>query len=386
MDPIQAVTEMNTAWKELKSTFETERAEVKEHGRALGETVAKIELLQKTLDSEAKRLNEIETKLARPRVEAAIEGAKEANPTFKAFGSYLRKGREGLSPEEAKALSVGDDTTAGYLAPTEYLREIVKASLLFSPVRQFARVIQTSAKDVELPKRTAQFAASWVAETGTKSETTGLTYGLWKIPNHELHARVDVSNPMLEDSAFNLESELAMEFSEQFGIAEGTAFVTGTGVGKPQGFIEGGLSSTNSGDADLLTSDGIYDLVYAVKTPYHAGAIFGAAASTIGAIRKLKDGNGQYLWEPALALGQPSTLLGRPVVEMTDMAAVAASAKPIVFGDFRRGYAIVDRIGMSILRDPYSAASTNQVRFYARKRVGGQVILAEALRLQNISA
>lgn len=284
--------------------------------------------------------------------------------------------------DEFKALSVSIDTAGGYLAPIELVREIIKGETEISPVRALARVRTTAMKAVSIPKRKGQFAAQWVSEQGTKAETPGLSYGLEEIPTSEIYALVDISNQMLEDSAFNMESEISMEASEQFALAEGTAFVTGNGVGKPQGFlVNAEVGSTVSGAAATITADGLLTLKHAIKTAYTRNANFVMNRTTLGSVRKLKDNTGQYLWMPGIANGKPNTIDGDPYVEMPDMPGEGAGLKPVAYGDFRRAYTWVDRITMEMLRDPYTQATGGNVRFIIRKRVGGQVTLAEAIRV-----
>jgi HK97 family phage major capsid protein len=288
--------------------------------------------------------------------------------------------------DEYKSLSVSNDTAGGYLAPVELVREIIKAETLMSPVRSLARVRQTANKSVQIPKRTGQFAAQWVAEQGSRSETTGLTYGLEEIPTHEVYALVDISNQMLEDSAFNMNDEISMEASEQFAVAEGTAFVTGNAVGKPEGFMtNSSVAETVSGTAaNIADSDGqangLLTLKHAIKTAYAVNGTWVMNRTTLGAVRKLKDGDKNYIWMPGIALGKPNSIDGDPYVELPDMPSEGANLYPIAYGDFRRAYTWVDRISMEMLRDPYTQATSGNVRFIMRKRVAGQVVLAEAIR------
>ena len=240
-----------------------------------------------------------------------------------------------------------------------------------------------------MPSRTATFSAVFVAEQGTRSETTGYTTQQEEIPTHEMYALVDISEQLLEDSVFNLEAEMQQEFATQFAKAEGTKFITGTGVGAPEGItINGDVGTTNSGNGTALTANGLLDLVHAIKSDYTNNATFVFNRTTLAAIRKLQDTAGQYVFQAGMLLtgGVPNTILGYPYVEMPDMPDVAASAKPVAFGDFSRGYMIVDRVGLAVLRDPFTQATSGNVRYYARKRVGGQVVLAEAIRTQTVSA
>jgi HK97 family phage major capsid protein len=302
-----------------------------------------------------------------------------------ALSETERKSLDGVAAE-MKSLSLSPDTLGGYLAPTEYVREIIKGVVEVTPFRAVARTRQTTQKAIQLPKRTGTFSAQWVQEQGTRSETTGLTYGMDEIPTHEMFALVDITNQMLEDAAFNMEAEVRAEATEQFAKAEGAAFLSGSGVGRPFGFLNNAsIATVNSGAAAALTADGLLSVYYGIKTDYARAAVWMLNRSTIGQIRRLKDGDGEYLWAPGLAGGVPNTINGAPYVEAADMPDVGASAKPVAFGDFRRGYVIVDRIAMEMLRDPYTQATSGAVRMIFRRRVGGQVVLPEAIVLQNVA-
>lgn len=346
------------------------------------------------------RMDQIETAIRRAnRTPAGTAEARDFGPEVKAYFDYLRHGTRdepnananALSREEMKALTVGTDPTAGYLAPVEYAREIIKGEIEFSPLRRIARVRPTSRRALQIPKRTGTFGAVWTAESGTRSETTGLTYGLEEFPTHEMYALVDVSEQMMEDSEFNLEEELQLEFSEQFAVTEGAALVNGDGAGKPEGLLQhADVAETVSGSAGSIAdasgqADGLIDLYHGLKTAYAVNGTWLLNRATLSEVRKLKDGQNNYIWQPGLASGVPNTILGQPYVEVPDMPDVAANAFPIAFGDMRRGYVIVDRINLSVLRDPFTQATSGNVRFIARRRVGGQVVLAEAIRKLKVS-
>jgi len=332
-----------------------------------------------------KRIDELETVLKTPKFETKEE--KKESEEKKIFEKWARKGLDVLTPEEKKVLKLSDDTTGGYLAPTEYVQEIIKGITEYSPVRTVARIRTTSARSIQFPVRKGTFTAQWISETGTKSETTGLKYGLEEIPNHELYAEIIITNQDLEDSAFDLEREIITEISEQFGVAEGKAFISGDAVGKPEGILtNANVGEVVSGNASALTADGIINLAYGLKAVYAKNAIWLMKRDTVRQIRLLKDTNNQYLWQPGLSAGEPSLLLSRPILECPDMPSVAANAYPVVFGDFQRGYIIVDRIQISIQRLVEKYAEQGQIAFLARKRVGGQVVLAEAIKKQKVSA
>jgi HK97 family phage major capsid protein len=256
----------------------------------------------------------------------------------------------------------------GYLAPAEFSREVDKNIVQFSPIRQAARVGATASGSVIIPRRTGAPTAHWVGETETRTET-GSTYGQVEIPVEEIAAYVDVSNKLLEDAAVDIAAEVAFDLAEEFGRIEGVAFVSGDGVKKPSGFMsDANISYTPGGDASAIKADGLIDLYYALKPFYRQRGTWMMNGSTIAAVRKLKDpATGAYLWQPALAAGTPETLLGRPIVEAVDMPDVSGNAFPIAFGDFASGYRIYDRVALSLLRDPYSVATSGLTRFHARR-------------------
>ena len=288
--------------------------------------------------------------------------------------------------EECKALGIGNDTTGGYLAPVEYVREIIKGVTEISPVRSLVRVRSTVNKSINIPKRTGQFAAVWTADQGARSETDGLRWGMLEIPTHEMYALVDISHQNLEDSAFDLEAEVRMECDEQFALAEGTAVVTGNAVGKLEGWMtNSSVAETVSGSAATIAdadgqANGLITLKHAIKTAYTRNASWALNRTTLGSVRKLKDADKGYIWMPGIALGKPNTIDGDPYVEVPDMPSEGANAYPIAYGDFLRAYTLVDRISMQFLRDPYTQATSGNIRFLMYRRLGGQVVLAEAIR------
>ncbi len=293
---------------------------------------------------------------------------------------------------QAKALNVGTDTAGGYLAPTEYVREIIKGVTELSPARAIVRVRNTANKAIQIPKRTGQFAARRVHESGTKSETTGLTYGLEELTAPEMYALIDISNQMLEDSAFDMEAEIRGEASEQFAVKEGAEVVSGTGVGECEGILtNAGVGENNSGAATTIAdadgqANGLLTLKHAIKTAYARNATWVLNRTTIGSVRKLKDADKNYIWMPGIAQGRPNTIDGDPYIEFPDMPNEGAGLYPIAYGDFMRAYTLVDRIVMEMLRDPYTQATSGNIRFIFRRRVGGKVVLAEAIRKLKCSA
>ena len=338
-----------------------------------------------TQDAIKEQMDRMETVMRRPNGGFTD---KQIDAGVKAVDSYCRKGMEGITPDEKKALTVSNDTTGGYLAPPEYIRELIKNITEISPIRGISRVRQTGQRSIQIPKRTGTFAAQWVSEAGTRSETTGWQVGLEEIPAHEMYALVDISEQDLEDSVFNLEAEMQSEFTEQFAKAEGLAFVSGNAVGKPEGILtNASVAESNSGSGTLLTADGLITMVHAIKSDYSRNGTFVFNRGSLAAIRKLKDAAGQYVFQAGMSLSgnMSATILGHSYVEATDMPSIAGGNFPVAFGDFRRGYLIVDRVAMAVLRDPFTQANTGNIRYIARRRVGGQVILPEAIIKQKIA-
>lgn len=353
---------------------------------ALEERITSVEgaiaELKGSADETTKTLTRIETKMNRPGTNEADEDAPKLER--KAFTSYLKSGVEKVPADEVKALVVSNDSSGGYLAPADFTTEVIKGIVEISPIRQAARVGSTASGEVLLPKRTGRPTANWTGETEESSET-GSTYGQIEIPTHEMACYVDVSVKLLEDAAVNVEAEVAFDLAEEFGRLEAVAFLKGDGAKKPRGVMQyDDVPLTKTGNASTLgaaPADTLIDAFYALAPSYRGRAVWLMNGKTLAAIRKLKDtGTGTYLWQPALTAGQPATILGRPVLEDPEMPDIGAAAEPIVFGDFSRAYRIYDRVQLSILRDPYSAAKSGLVRFHARRRVGGGLVLAEALR------
>lgn len=359
-----------------------EVVETKDAPDEIAALTTKIDGLAGDFTKISARLDKVEIKANRPgaTVENKAEGAK-------AFTSFLRRGAERMDPIEVKDLIVSNDTTGGYLAPDEFIRELMRNVVLFSPVRSVARVATIGSGAAILPKRTGRLTASWVGETTTRPETQP-TFGQNRYEVKELACYVDVSVATLEDAAFDIGSELAFDFAEEFGRAEGAAFVDGAGALQPFGFMnDTNIAFTASGSATAITADGLIQLFHDLPTPYRGSATWGMNTSTLGVIRKLKDpGTGTYLlMTSGIANAPATTLLGRPVIELPDMPDIAGNAFPIVLGDFASGYRVFDRVALSVLRDPYSVATSGLVRFHARRRLAAGVAKSEAIRKLKIA-
>jgi HK97 family phage major capsid protein len=372
--------EIHSAFEDFKTLNEA----AKEERSKFGEESA---LLKEQIGKVNDRLDEIEVKQNEVRETATQTNQRDELREWAATGKL---NGSALGSVEVKLMNL-DDTTGnhGVLQNDAYLAEIQKAVVEFSPVRQFARVINIGTTAIDIPRRSTTASASFVGEVATRSETTNPDYELVNIQAHELYARADISQQLLEDAEFDLEAEMAMEFGEQFGVAEGTVFVSGTGTGQPTGLLDtsDGIDgvSANEDTGGTLQVEDLFDLAYGVKAEYARNGAWMLNRATLPLIRAFETSAGGYIWSPSIAPGDPNTILGSPYVEATDLDApsggtFASGAQPIIFGDYRRAYTIVDRTGVQIQRDPFTLAANGQVRYIARKRVGGKVMIAEAAK------
>lgn len=285
-------------------------------------------------------------------------------------------------PAVVNALQIGTDSEGGYLVPDEYERTLVEALEEENIFRQLAKVIQTSSGDRKIPVVATKGTASWIDEEGAFTESDD-SFGQVSIGAYKLGTMIKVSEELLNDSVFDLESYIAREFARRTGNKEEEAFFTGDGSGKPLGILTatgGAETGVTAASSTAVTADELMDLFYSLKSPYRRNAVWVLNDSTIKAVCKLKDGNGQYLWQPSLTAGTPDTILGRPVKTSAYMPAIAAGAKTVAFGDFSY-YWIADRQGRSFKRLNELYAATGQVGFLASQRVDGKMILPEAVKV-----
>lgn len=332
----------------------------------------------------ADRVGKIEAKLNRPGNDNnRSDNDNEPAPERKAFTGYLRSGR--ADAVDTKALRVSTDPSAGYFAPAEFSTEFIRDLVEFSPIRSVASVKQTSQPSVVLGKRTGITNAKWAGENQASDESEP-TFGKQEVPTKEINTHVDVSNQLLQDSVADVEGEVRLALAEDFGAKEGSAFVNGDGALQPKGFMRNdAIQFGLNGHATILSADALISLMYALPAYYRNKGVWMMNGTTLAVIRKLKDGQGNYLWQPSYQAGQPETILSRPVVEAIDMPDVAENAMPIMFGDFA-GYRIVDRIDLSVLVNPYLLATNGMTRFHATRRVGGDVIQPRGFRKLKMAA
>lgn len=372
-----------------------ERAkEIKRLGSATGLTEQKLGEIHAKLDSVEEQISGLETAMQR---KAKLSTVDQKHYTVnqlehkKAFDQFLRKGYDaGLRELEAKAMSTLSDPDGGYLVAVPMSDRIVQYVYESTPMRELAGQVSISTRSFPGMYDTDEADAGWVGETENRTDTKTPQLRQFEIPVHEIYAKPKVTQTLLDDAAFDVESLLARKVSAKFARKQNAAFINGDGIKKPRGLLtypagtnQKQIEQVISGHASALTGDGIINLVGSLKEPYLSNATFLMKRSTLTQIRTLKDGQGNYLWQPNYQLGLAQTLLGYPIRTGEEMPMVAEGALPIAFGDFREAYLIVDRQGVRVLRDPYSAKPF--VEFYHTARVGGDVVNFEAIKLQKIS-
>ncbi|MFG1248004.1 phage major capsid protein [Xanthobacter flavus] len=394
-----AVADFLSAFEAYKETNDARLAQMERRGADVL-TTEQLARIDAALDAHQARLDALATKARRPALGAAPERTADASQHGAAFDTYARHGEaSGLKALEAKALSAGSGADGGYLVPYEAEQEIGRRLSALSPIRALATVRVIGAGTYRKPFMTSGPASGWAAETAARPQTDSPVLAELAFPAMELYAMPAATQALLDDAQVNIEEWLAQEVDAAFAEQEGTAFVTGDGVAKPKGFLaytkvadsawawdKVGYVATGAAGAfpSATPADPLIDLVYALKGGYRQNATFVLNRKTQGAVRKLKDENGNYLWAPPAGVGQPASLLGFPVAESEAMPDMAADAYAIAFGDFRRFYLVVDRAGVRVLRDPYSAKP--YVLFYTTKRVGGGVQNFEAAKLLKFAA
>ena len=362
----------------------------------------KVARINEAVSTHQRQLDYINLKSARPQLGSERSGPQSyaTREHRSAFDTYVRQGESsGLRALEVKALSVGSSPDGGYLVPNETETAIGQRLTLISPIRSIAGQRTISANVYNKPFMTAGPAAGWVGETDSRSQTTTPTLAELQFPAMELYAMPAATQTLLEDSAVNIDQWIAGEVEQVFAQQEGTAFVSGDGTNKPKGFLSYTIIAESSwawtkigyvptGAAGAFDTDApvdaIIDLVYALKAGYRQNGNFVMNRKTQAAVRKLKDADGDYLWSPPTAASGRASLLTYPVVEAEDMPDIAANAYAIAFGDFRSGYLVVDRAGVRVPRDPFSAKP--YVLFYTTKRVGGGVQDFDAIKLLKFAA
>lgn len=391
-----AMHEMMAAFEAFKGANDARLDEIERKASADSLLEEKVERIDQAVASAQARLDRVVSEGRRPPLGA--EPKTIAAPEAKAaFDGYLRAGAS-VGLETKAGLSSGA-SSAGYVVPEQTERAIERRLMAGSPMREIATVRTVQAGVFRKPVSIAGVGAGWVAETAARPETDPATLSLLEFPAADLYACPAATQSLLDDALVDLDEWLAAEVEDAFAAQETEAFVNGDGTNKPRGFLDydivadgdqawGEIGYVASGGAGAFAAthatDRLIDLVYAPKAQYRPNARFVMNRRTVSAVRKFKDADGNYIWQPAQRAGETASLLGYPVNEIETMPDIAANAPAIAFGDFRRGYLIVDRAGVRVLRDPYSAKP--YVLFYTTRRVGGGVQDFDAIKVMKFSA
>lgn len=385
------------AFEAFKKTHTDELAEIKA-GKTdvlttdkLDKINAAIEELTTAVDDQAKIV------AAAKLGNGAVIGDIKADPEYTAaFKAHMRKGDKAPADIQA-AMTRGTDADGGYLAPIEWDRTIGEKLKRISPMRGNSRVITISVAGFKKYFSDRNVGSGWVGETASRPATATPQIGVLDFTPGEIYANPAISQQLLDDAAVDLEQWLGDEVDTEFARQEGIAFLAGDGVNKPYGvltYVTGGANAARhpygaiavlpTGSATTLTGDGFVDLMYDLPSEFAPGAKLYINRASLRVARKLKDGQGNYLWQPAYSEGQPASLNGAPIVEMPDMPVVAAGNIAALYGDMEATYLVVDRVGIRVLRDPY----TNKpfVHFYTTKRAGGGVHNPEPMRALKVAA
>ncbi|WP_198174120.1 phage major capsid protein [Mesorhizobium xinjiangense] len=385
------ITDLNKAFEEFKATMAEKDKELAQKFDDVV-TTEKLDRVNSSVSDLQKLVDDTNAKIAAISVGAGSEREIKDPEYSEAFRAHFRKGSVNA------ALEKGTDPEGGYLAPVEWDRTITDALIEVSPMRQIASVQTISTAGFKKVYNLRGTASGWVGETAARTETNTPTFGSQDFIPGEIYANPAATQQMLDDAQINLEQWLAGEVETEFSYQEGLATISGDGTNKPAGFLTfatgGANAATNPlGSIEVLTSavagggldsDELIDLIYMLPSAFTQNARWVMNRSVQGEVRKLKDGDGNYLWQPSYQAGQPAMVAGYPVTEMPGMPDIALSSMPIAFGDFRRGYLIVDRTGVRVLRDPYT--NKPYVHFYVTKRVGGGVQNPETIKILQMAA
>ncbi|GLS32921.1 phage major capsid protein, HK97 family [Mesorhizobium albiziae] len=391
----EAFDEFMNSFEAFKDANNERLADIEKRMSADVVTTDKVDRISRALDEQKRALDTMALKRARPQLGRETRSGFIDLEHKQAFETYVRSGDDRLLRAlDTKAMSYGSGQDGGYLVPSETEAEIGKRLAALSPIRSIASVRQVSGAVLKKPFAVNGPAVGWVGETTARPQTATATLAELQFPTMELYAMPAATASLLEDSVVDLDQWISGEVEAAFAEQEGAAFVNGDGVNKPRGFLDyatvaeaswswGNLGYVATGVAGALPasnpSDVLIDTVYALKAGYRQNANWVMNRKTQAAIRKLKDADGNYLWQPPAAAGQRAMLMGFPLVEAEEMPDAATNETPVAFGDFSRGYLVVDRTGVKVLRDPYSAKP--YVLFYTTKRVGGGVQDFDAIKL-----
>jgi len=364
------------------ATYDKMEAEVVEMGKTI-ERMERQEALDLELDRPTARA--ITDKPNTPDGKPAPKKATATDEYKNAFWRVMRD--KAVHPDVYNVLRIGEDEHGGYLVPDEYQRTLIEALQEQNIFRQLAHVISTSSGDRKIPVAVSKGTAAWIDENAAYPESDD-SFGQISISAYKLATMIKVSDELLHDSVFDVPSYIAREFARRIGAAEEEAFFVGDGVGKPTGILSatgGAETGITAASATTITFDEVMDLYYSLRSPYRKSSVFIMNDSTVKALRKLKNGNGDYIWQPSVTAGTPDTILNRPVYTSSFVPTLAAGAKPILFGDLHY-YWIADREGRRFQRLNELYAPNGQVGFLSSERVDGKLILPEAVKCLQMKA
>lgn len=384
-DTVKEIIERSRQTRERISAQRAARGAGAATGGALGvRAAAVLRRLDRAADGMERETRMAEIRRGRPGFLAGADRRGDVHDLVRserrqAFNAFIRHGERAMRPEQIKALQTANDVGGGFLVPLDFERQLVRNLVQVSQVRQCAFIGQTSNDTVRVPRRTSASTAAWVAEVDT-APSTGPAYGAIDISINDARCYVDVSNSLLEDAAINIEEELALELAREFARLENQSFLLGTGVKQPTGMLTSpAVNYVAGGDASDIPADAIINLPFSLPAAYAQQGVWLMNCSTMSAVRRLKDQVSRYLFDENLNKDGLPTIQGRPVYDAVDAPNIGTNTFPIIFGDVFSAYRIYDRLQIAILRDPFTLATTNQTRFHARRRVGGGVVLGEAI-------
>jgi HK97 family phage major capsid protein len=378
------------AWEEFKTANDARLRAIEEKA-STSDVDVKLAKIDGVLQNVAEQQKAIEAKMAR----SASASVAETDEHKEAFLSFIRKG-DTSRIEAVKGMKISDNENGGYLVPDSVVGPIVQRLFDGSPMRQVANVVTIAGNAIQGVVDYGQLEVEWVDEVTSSSDPTTPTLKQYRIPVHNQRSSPRIGPNLLDDAAYNVEMWLSEKIARDFSLSESTAFITGSGSGRPRGITTYSTAATADGSrawgvfehvatgtsggfgTNANGTDKLTDLAYKLKAGYRANAVFMMSKATLGTLRTLKTSGGDYVWSPSVQPGTPATLLGYPVIEAEDMPTIAANSLSVAFGDFRAGYMIVDRMGLSILRDPYS--NNPLVTFHAVRRVGGDAVDFDAIK------
>ena len=382
--------EIKKALEEMQKAAQAMRDQVNAEEKAYKQVESNYESFsgetKGTLEKINNRIDELEVKLQRPGAGQAVNDEEKTQKALQAkYMDFVRRGDQVFTEEERKAFTTQDDPNAGFLVPKPTYKRIIELAQPFTPIRQLANVEAISkGNSHEVLIEKANLSIAETSETGSRSETKTVSDANWlgkiTIFTHEMYAQPMMTQTMVDDSGYDIEKFITERLSKRFGVTESKWFIDGNGNDQAEGILTNAdVSRYINGHATVLSASALIAMTYDLHEAYEPNASFVMKRATIGLLRAMKDAvTGTFVWQPPFSASAPSTILGYPYYQCADMPAVDTGTYPILFGDFKEAYTIVDKKSISILRDPYS--SKPYIIIYATRRVGGKTVQPAALR------